>query len=191
MHKWYLILALSFLYCKGISQNYFPENPVTAAVASNGGLYRLECTTYDSSLQTTVNFFSPWVSENILISSIAFGKVGITYWSSPVDQELVVSFSQHDISYNNLTDEITLMTHVGTSGKYRLVIVDAAGKTIFSESLQVVSGLQYHKINLQNPSAGIYHAKLENEKALYMKKMLIFQGSSRRGFRIYFTEASI
>jgi len=96
MRIFLLVVLFSVISVKGISQNYFRENPITTTIAFNGPLQRLECSTFDSTLQTTVYYYSPWMSYNIFVSSNAFGKVGFTTWVTPGQQHSLYGFIIYD-----------------------------------------------------------------------------------------------
>ncbi len=78
------------------AQDYFKETPITVAIASNGNLQRVECSVYDSVLQTTVYFNTPWIPKIIIIAGNAYGKVGFTTWDALGDQHSEVGFIVYD-----------------------------------------------------------------------------------------------
>lgn len=96
MRKLLFMLIFSMFLMKGFSQNYFHEYPITTTIAFNGTFQRLECSTYDSTLQTTIYYYSPWMSYNIFISSNAFGKVGFTTWIAPGQQNSLYGYIIYD-----------------------------------------------------------------------------------------------
>ncbi len=87
-----LLLLSSFV---GFAQNYYQEYPINSAVAFNGNQQRLECTTYDSVLQITVAYQTPW-TNNIIFSSNYSGKVVFTTWVTPLQQANDYGFLTYD-----------------------------------------------------------------------------------------------
>ncbi|MBK7391640.1 MAG: hypothetical protein IPI23_21970 [Bacteroidetes bacterium] len=70
MTKHFTILAILLIFSTSlIAQNYFQEYPISVSIGSNGSQTRLQCATYDSVLQTTVTYNTPWRSESHVISS--------------------------------------------------------------------------------------------------------------------------
>jgi hypothetical protein len=57
-----VILTLSFSILTGIlfGQNYFQTYPISATVGTNGTQFRLECSVYDSALQSIQTYNTPW-----------------------------------------------------------------------------------------------------------------------------------
>ncbi len=72
-----LLLLSSFI---GFAQNYYQEFPISTVVNINGSQYQLVCSTYDSTLQTTVIYSSPWINYIIVAAGISPGKVVFTTW---------------------------------------------------------------------------------------------------------------
>ncbi len=79
----------------GFSQNFFNEYPINSTVIFNGSQQRLECSTYDSLLQTTVSYQTPWMNR-IIIASNNSGKVVFTTWVTPVQQDTLYGFIIYD-----------------------------------------------------------------------------------------------
>ncbi len=94
----FLTTFLLLFSISGFAQDYSKESPISIAVASNGNLQRVECSVYDSVLQTTVYFNTPWIPKIIIISGNAYGKVGFTTWNSIGIQNSMVGI----IIYDNL-----------------------------------------------------------------------------------------
>ncbi len=96
-----IVLILSLYFSMNLSaQNYYQEYPITVGVSSMGALNRLECSTYDSVLQSIVTYNSPWKSELIIISSNAYGKVGFTTMINPFQQSSTVGFIIYDQGFH-------------------------------------------------------------------------------------------
>jgi hypothetical protein len=94
-----IILTVCFLlalFSVGRTQNYFREYPVNASIAFNGNLQRLECSVYDSSLQATVYYNSPWTTSTIQITDNKNGKVGFISWINPGSQATWHGFLIYD-----------------------------------------------------------------------------------------------
>jgi len=87
-----LLILSTFM---GYSQNYYKEYPINSTITFNGNQQRLECTTYDSVLQTTMIYQMPW-TNNIIISSNYSGKVVFTTWITPAQQDEEYGFIIYD-----------------------------------------------------------------------------------------------
>lgn len=106
MKKYCFIFTILIIFSNQIfGQNYFQEYPISVSIGSNGTQTRLQCTTYDSLLQTTVTYNTPWRSESHVISSNNFGKLGYTLWTSGVTQFPSVGFIIYDYNLHQFVDE--------------------------------------------------------------------------------------
>ncbi|MBA2562741.1 MAG: hypothetical protein H0V14_07455, partial [Chitinophagaceae bacterium] len=144
--KYKLLLLLSLLTLNGFSQNYYEEYPINVSVTTNGTQKQIQCSTYDSVLQTTVNFNTNWITaNNIVFSGMLPGKICYTLWNSPVSQIPQVGFIIYDsYSHEFVSQEINV-------------------PLISNQTLNVVCGPVWIEIVKQRPWSGYYL----NERTYY------------------------
>jgi len=90
----------------GYSQNYYEEYPLNISLATNGNLSRIQCSTFDSVLQTTVSFNTEWVPYTLIISGSDLGKVGYTFWNSIGNQVGKAGFIIYDSYAHEFISEV-------------------------------------------------------------------------------------
>ncbi|MBL0341390.1 MAG: hypothetical protein IPP71_10870 [Bacteroidetes bacterium] len=93
----------------GFSQNYYEEYPINVSIGTNGSLSRLECSTYDSVLQTTVSMNTDWLPYNHIVTGNA-GKIGYTLWNSFNTQIGKVGFIIYDSYSHEFISEVKNFT---------------------------------------------------------------------------------
>lgn len=94
----FLISFLQLMCIKSLThaQDFFIHFPVSASVNFNGTQQRLVCTVYDSVLQTTVSYNTPWAPEQIVITGNYNGILTYTFWTSPGVQAPKMEFLIYD-----------------------------------------------------------------------------------------------
>ncbi len=96
--KSFLITLQLLFTVSGITkaQDLFVHYPVTATIAFNGSQQRLECSVYDSLLQTNVTYNTDWSTDIIIITGNHEGIVTYTFWTSPGVQAPKMEFLIYD-----------------------------------------------------------------------------------------------
>ena len=100
------------------AQDLFVHYPVTASIAFNGGQQRLECSVYDSVLQTNVVYNTNWSSDIIIITGNHDGLLTYTFWTSPGVQAPKMELLIYDYlihSYNIKTITYTISPNYRTN----------------------------------------------------------------------------
>ncbi len=98
-----LLVLFSFA---GYSQNYYKEYPISISIASNGNQSRIECSTFDSILQTTVAFQTEWVTYTLIVNSSVLGKFGYTFWNGVSTQIGKAGFVIYDSYSHEFVSEV-------------------------------------------------------------------------------------
>ena len=80
---WLTFLILLLITGVSKAQDLFVHYPVSATIAFNGGQQRLECTVYDSLIQTNVTYNTDWSTDIIIITGNHDGILTYTFWTSP------------------------------------------------------------------------------------------------------------
>jgi hypothetical protein len=113
------------------AQNYFQEYPINATIAINGSLNRIECSTYDSVLQTTVFYYGQWTTSSLVITSNNFGKVGFIGWVSPGVQDSVCGFIIYDfnlhqfiVQFKTFTPSLNQSANVACGQNWVVIVVE-------------------------------------------------------------------
>ncbi|MFN7013879.1 MAG: T9SS type A sorting domain-containing protein [Bacteroidia bacterium] len=75
--------------------------------------------------------------------------------------------------YNNQGGNVISSFSVPQNGKYLLSIIDARGRLIYHDNLNLVEGFNQVSLNMQEPSTGIYFIRLSNESEQISKKFFI------------------
>lgn len=130
MKKIVFIILLIFNSGILLAQNYFKEYPITTIIAYNGSQQRLECSTYDSVLQTIVTYETPWMSEIISVTNND-GKVTFTTWVEPGQQSGVYGFLIYDFVLHQFSVQNKIFS---VASSYNLNM--AAGMIWFVELLE-------------------------------------------------------
>jgi hypothetical protein len=79
-----IIFTLSFSMLTGIlfGQNYFQTYPISATVGTNGTQFRLECSVYDSALQSIQTYNTPWYNDTVGIVGNDYGMITFNSWNT-------------------------------------------------------------------------------------------------------------
>lgn len=75
--------------------------------------------------------------------------------------------------YNNQGGNIISSFSVPLNGKYLLTIIDARGRLIYNDNLNLLEGFNQVSLNMQEPSTGVYFIRLSNESEQISKKFFI------------------
>ncbi len=75
--------------------------------------------------------------------------------------------------YNNQGGNTISYVSVPTKGKYLLTIIDARGRLIYNDNLNLLEGFNQVSLNMQEPSTGVYFIRLSNESEQISKKFFI------------------
>lgn len=92
----YALLFLIIFSFNLQAQNYIRQYPITGAVEISNSMSRLICSVYDSVLQDTITYNTPWRPGQIIISDNAYGKIGFTTWQNMMNQNDIVGFISYD-----------------------------------------------------------------------------------------------
>lgn len=90
------LFTIIFLVKVSYAQDFFIHYPVSASINFNGTQQRLECTVYDSVLQTTFSYTTPWSTDQIIITGNNDGIVTYTFWTTPGVQAPKMEFLIYD-----------------------------------------------------------------------------------------------
>ncbi|MBK8874498.1 MAG: hypothetical protein IPN13_11475 [Bacteroidetes bacterium] len=102
------------------AQDLFVHYPVTASIAFNGGQQRLECSVYDSVLQTNVVYNTNWSSDIIIITGNHDGIVTYSFWTSPGVQAPKLGFLIYDYLLHEFKVKDIALT-LGPNTKYNVI----------------------------------------------------------------------
>ncbi len=73
-------------------------------------------------------------------------------------------FVQLDVFPNPVENQLYLKTSSTTNGRYQIAIIDASGRNLKSQNIQLNSGESRHEIDVQDLSSGTYFLQLNGEK---------------------------
>ncbi len=123
------MLLLSSL--TGNSQNYYEEFPINTIVSNNGSQFQLICSTYDSTIQSTVTYTSPWINYLIIVSGSTPGKVVFSTWVNPGQQHSEYGF----IVYDYLLHQFAVNWIQGTLASSQRILLGSSSKW-FAEMIE-------------------------------------------------------
>ncbi|MBK9423062.1 MAG: T9SS type A sorting domain-containing protein [Bacteroidetes bacterium] len=90
-----IITFLSGGFERLLAQNYWSEYPISIVTQNNGSQQRLELSTYDSTLQTTVTAYTQWITGYYFFST-ANGKLTFITYLNPGQQTSRYGFGIYD-----------------------------------------------------------------------------------------------
>lgn len=97
-------------------------------------------------------------SETFDLISFECGK------SSPLD---IISV------YNNNGANVISSVTVPSTGKYLITLIDARGRLVYNDNVNLVEGFNQVTLQIQEPSTGIYFMRLSNESEQKTKKFFV------------------
>jgi len=163
-----LLVLISF---SGYSQNYYQENPITATVINNGSQYRLECSTYDSLLQTLVYFNTQWTNYNIEITGNNYGKVG---YKTPNPQSALHTTAGIIIYDHELHQFVTVISKFSTAFQSINIICGPVWVEVVNETYGNGTYLYYNIIYRYNL---FYHKWIQFSDQFSMSPVSLFNNS--------------
>lgn len=91
----FCLLLITSFFQNGFSQNYWENYPISVLTQNNGSQQRLELSTYDSTLQTTVTAYTQWITGYYFFST-ANGMLTFITYLNPGQQTSRYGFGIYD-----------------------------------------------------------------------------------------------